>query len=62
MWNLLSDFELLKAAVEKLFFNRPFNPQDVNQVFAAFATRIGLEIGEGEVSACLAVDTPCGVA
>src|SRR5262249_10171132 len=46
----------LKAATEKLFFNRVFNPRDVNQVFAAFATRIGLEVGEGEASARLAID------
>src|SRR5262245_44862363 len=56
MWHLYSNFEVLDVAVAKLFFNRPFNPKDVNQVFAAFATRIGLEIGEGEASTRLAID------
>ena len=56
MWNLLDDNEVLQAAVEKLFFKSSFDPTNVNQVFAAFATRIGLEIGEGEASSRLAID------
>src|ERR1700735_1007756 len=56
MWNLLSDNEVLRAAVEKLFFIRTFDPRNVDQVFAAFSNRIGLEIGEGEASARLAID------
>jgi len=59
MWHLYSNFEVLKAAVEKLFFNCPFNPKNVNQVFTMFATQIGLEIGKGEASAYLAIDAIC---
>jgi hypothetical protein len=36
--------------------NRLFNPCNENHVFAALAVRLGLQIGEGEASAHLAVE------
>jgi hypothetical protein len=56
MWNLLSDHEVVTAAFEKLFSRRGFDATNESHVFAAFATRIGLEIGEGEASVHLAMN------
>lgn len=46
----------MTAASEKLFYNKPFNPKNEDHVLAAFAVRIGLEIGEGEASARLTME------
>ena len=56
-WSGLSNFEVLEAAREKLFLNHEFDPKKETHVFAALAVRVGLEIGEGEASSRLAVET-----
>jgi hypothetical protein len=53
-WSFLTTLEVLTAATENLFLNRPFDPKDEDHVFATLTVRIGLEIGEGEASARLA--------
>jgi hypothetical protein len=55
-WSYLADPEAIDLARQKLFHSPEFNPKDVNHVFAIFAVRVGLEIGEGEDSARLAAE------
>ncbi|KIM44785.1 hypothetical protein M413DRAFT_362557 [Hebeloma cylindrosporum] len=49
-WSTLTDREVLGAAFKKLFSPEGFQPTNQNHVFAAFAIRAGLEIGQGEAS------------
>jgi len=47
---------VLEAAYKKLFSGAEFNQTNEHHVFAVFAIRIGLEIGEGEASTRLAME------
>ena len=46
---------MLTTAYEKLFSREGFVPTNVDHVFAAFAVRAGLEIGQGEASERLTI-------
>jgi hypothetical protein len=53
---MLSEREVIAIAYEKLFHLTGFMPKNVDHVFAAFAIRAGLEIGQGEASGRLAME------
>jgi hypothetical protein len=53
---MLTEREVTTAAYEKLFPGVGFMPSNVDHVFAAFAIRAILEIGEGEASERLAIE------
>ncbi|KZT20204.1 hypothetical protein NEOLEDRAFT_1182730 [Neolentinus lepideus HHB14362 ss-1] len=57
LWATLSENAVLTAAKRKLISAHEFNPSNVNHVFAAFAQRICLELGEGEAATRITVES-----
>ena len=47
---------MVGVAIKKLFSDEGFQPDKEDHVFAAFAVRVGLEIGVGEASERLAME------